>query len=204
MNIDNALEKLNSLLPLVERQKILADEHRIAHRHILNSFAFSGEATTDIDVSVLKTLEENDLVVLDEENQVVGAYPFSLRKTAHRVSSENIDLFAMCAFDAVAIAPVFNVKTHINSHCHVTNEEIEIIQNSDKLIEAEPSEEIYIGIRWQSPGSCAADNLCMEMIFLKDEQVAKQWQDGNENFSIFPLEDAIVFAEKYFKPLLTD
>lgn len=205
MDIETGLEKLNSLLPLVERQQRLKPEHREIHRKILNSFAYSGKAPEKIEESILKILAENDLVVLDDKHEeVIGAYPFSLRETAHRVFNENIDIYAMCAFDAVAIAPVFNVKTNIISYCHVTNEKIEIVQNSNEVIEVKLTDNIYIGIRWQSPGSCAADNLCMEMIFLKDESTAKKWQDGNETYSIFSLSDAIIFASKYFKPLITE
>lgn len=205
MNIESGLDKLNSLLPLTQRQQNLEPQQREAHQKILNSFAYSGVAPVDIESSILKVLAENDLVVLDEDQKtVIGAYPFSIRETAHHVTNENIDIYAMCAFDAVAIAPVFNVKTNIVSHCQVSNETIEIVQNADELVSAKPSSDIYIGIRWQSAGSCAAESLCMEMLYLKDEATAKQWQGGNEDYSIYPLSDAIEFAARYFKPLISD
>lgn len=202
MNIEVALEKLNSLLPLVERKRNLDAEHQIAHRNILNSFARYGKVDNNIEPSILNLLYENDLIVLDDDKNIVGAYPFSLRKTAHHISNENIDIFAMCAFDAVSIAPVFNEKIKTVSHCHITNEKIEIQQDSNKLIKVYPSEDIHIGIRWQSAGICAADNLCMEMVFLLNKDVALQWSRGDENFSIYSLADAIDFAVSYFKPLL--
>ena len=202
MKIEVALDKLNTLLPLAERQRNLKPEYRDKHRYILNELLSSGKALSDINASILKVLEKNDLIVLDESNTIVGAYPFSLRPTAHHVSHNNINIFAMCAFDAIAIAPVFNVKINVTSQCYVTQEQIEIKQDKKQLLSASPSEDIHIGIRWQSPGSCSADSLCMEMIFLKDAGIAKHWQGGNENFSIFPLDTAIDFATRYFKPLL--
>ena len=205
MNIEVGLEKLNSILPLKERQQSLEPEARKIHREILNSFAANGKASEDIDPGILKILESNDQVVLDEsKTKVIGAYPFSLKMTAHRIYNDQIDLYAMCAFDAIAIAPVFNVNINVESHCYVTNEPIEIIQHADKVISVKPSEDIYIGIRWQSAGSCAAESLCMEMLYLKDEATAKQWQGGKEDYSIYPLPDAIEFATRYFKPLISD
>lgn len=205
MNVEIGLEKLNSLLPLTQRQQDLEPQQREAHQKILNSFAYSGKAPTDIEPSTLKILAENDLVVLDDNQQdVIGAYPFSVRETAHHVTNENIDIYAMCAFDAVAIAPVFKVKANIVSHCHVSNETIEIVQDANEVVSAKPSNDIYIGIRWQSACSCAAESLCMEMLYLKDEATAKQWQGGNEDYSIYPLPDAIEFATRYFKPLISD
>ena len=202
MNITKALEKLNTLLPLEERQKNLPSEYRQSHKDILNSFSICGKAPDSITPSVLNTLAENDLVLLDEGRNVVGAYPFSIRKTAHYIFNDNIKLYAMCAFDAVAIAPVFNIKTNIVSSCNITKEKIEIIQNSNQVLSVKPSINIYIGIRWQSAGTCAADNLCMEMVFLKDRGIALQWKGDDENYSVFSLEDAINFSVKYFKPLL--
>lgn len=205
MNIETGLEKLNSILPLKKRQLSLEPEECNIHREILNSFATKGKASADIDPAILKILESNDQVVLDEsKTKVIGAYPFSLKKTAHRIYNDDIDIYAMCAFDAIAIAPVFNVKMNIESHCYVTNEPIEISQSANEVISVKPSKDIYIGIRWQSAGSCAAESLCMEMLYLKDEATAKQWQGGNEDYSIYPLPDAIEFATRYFKPLLSD
>ena len=205
MNIETGLEKLNSILPLKQRQQSLEPKARNIHREILNSFATKAKAAEDIDPAILKILESNDQVVLDEsKTKVIGAYPFSLKKTAHRIYNDDIDIYAMCAFDAIAIAPVFNVTMNVESHCYVTKDPIEISQSANELISVKPSKDIYIGIRWQSAGSCAAESLCMEMLYLKDEAIAKQWQGGNEDYSIYPLPDAIEFATKYFKPLLSD
>ena len=205
MDIETGLNKLNAILPLKERQQSLEPEAVKIHREILNSFANNGKAAEDIDPAILKILQGNDQVVLDEsKTKVLGAYPFSLKKTSHRIYNDKVDLYAMCAFDAIAIAPVFNVNMNIESHCYETNEPIEITQHANKVISVKPSDDIYIGIRWQSAGSCAAESLCMEMLDLKDEATARQWKDGKEDHSIYPLPDAIEFAVRYFKPLLSD
>ncbi len=204
MNISNALDKLNVLLPLKERQQRLQLKHRELHRDILNAFSTEGKAPDYIEQSDLNILSDNDLIVLGSNSEIVGAYPFSIRETVHHVFNDSINLYAMCAFDAIAIAPVFNIKTNILSRCHQTNEIIKVTQNGREVINVQPSENIYIGIRWQSAGSCAADNLCMEMVFLKNEETALQWHHNDENFSVFALNDAIEFSVKYFKPLLTD
>ena len=97
---------------------------------------------------------------------------------------------------------MFGIKTKITSQCHVTKEKIEIEQNGDEVISVEPSEGIYIGIKWQSTGSCAAESLCMEMVYLKDKATAEAWQADNEHIDIYPLDAAIEFGVKYFKPLI--
>ncbi len=204
MNVEVALNKLNSLLPLKERQDSLEPELKLLHQKILFSFARSGRAVkSKNNESQLKELDKNDLIVLDKStNEISGAYPFSLKKTAHHVFLENADLYAMCAFDAISIAPVFAVSTIVKSHCHITNEIIEIKQDANTIKSVKPSKDIYIGIKWQSTGSCAAESLCMEMVFLKDKEIAKGWMGSDENISIFPLNDAVKFSINYFKPLI--
>ena len=204
MNMDEALNKLNSLLPLKERQSLLKPELKLLHQEILFSFANSGRAPKSNDnKSQLKELDENDLIVLDKNtDEISGAYPFSLKKTAHHVFLANTDLYAMCAFDAISIAPVFGVPTKVESHCHITNEKITLQQDGNTVQSVEPSKDIYIGIKWQSTGSCAAESLCMEMVFLKNEEIATQWMGSDENISVFPMDEAIKFSVNYFKPLI--
>ena len=211
MNIDTALDKLNTLLPLKARQDCLETELQTLHRNILLNFAYSGQALNVENKEQLEILSKNDLIVWDDQsNKIIGAYPFSLKETAHHVSLNIADgttdgiveLYAMCAFDAVSIAPVFGISTKIISHCHSTKEKIEINQDANTIKSIKPSEDIYIGIKWQQTGSCAAESLCMEMVFLKDKKVAKEWESSDENINVFPLDEAIEFSINYFKPLI--
>jgi len=202
LDIEAGLNKLNSLLPLKARQDALNPELQALHRSILFNFANAGQALDVDNKAQLEELNKNDLVVLDEETkELTGAYPFSVKKTVHHIALENAELYAMCAFDAISIAPVFGVKTKITSNGHVTKEAIEIQQDANGVISAKPSEDIYIGIKWQSTGSHAAESLCMEMVFLKDKHIAEQWKGDNENIDIYPLNVALEFGVKYFKPL---
>jgi mercuric reductase len=203
MDIEAGLNKLNTLLPLKARQDLLSPELKALHQKILRNFADKGLALDGADQQQLEALNKNDLVVLDEKTKALtGAYPFSVEKKAHHIALDNAELYAMCAFDAISIAPVFGVSTKISSHCHVTKEPIEIEQDANGLISAKPSKDIYIGIKWQSTGSHAAESLCMEMVFLKDKTTAEQWKGDNENIDIYPLDAALEFGTRYFKPLL--
>ena len=203
MDIEAGLNKLNTLLPLKARQDLLSPELKTLHQEILRNFAVKGQALDGVDQQQLDALNKDDLVVLDEKTKALtGAYPFSIEKKTHHVSLEKAALYAMCAFDAISIAPVFDVATKITSNCHVTKEKIEIEQKGNEVISVIPSKDIYIGIKWQSTGSCAAESLCMEMVFLKDKVTAEQWKGDNEHIDIYPLDAAIEFGIKYFKPLL--
>ncbi|MCK5359925.1 MAG: alkylmercury lyase family protein, partial [Gammaproteobacteria bacterium] len=200
-------------LPLKLRQDALDPMLRDLHRKILKSFAATGAPLTRIQVAeevgeeqvdvVLRQLAENDLIVLtDDRQEISGAYPFTTEQRVHRVNINGQDAYAMCALDAVSIAPMCKASTRILSQCHVTGTPVEIQMNSDKILSAMPAD-VHIGIRWQSTSGCAAKNLCMEMVYLKDASTAQAWQQqDSDNISIYPLDEAVEFGAAFFNPLL--
>lgn len=203
MHIDAALQKLNSLLPLKKRQDALNPYLKSLYREIILSLAHTGQAPAVTDVLSMIKLDQDDLIIYDAtNNEIAGAYPFSLKQTSHRIILDESELFAMCAFDAVAIAPVYGVSVEIRSQCYITKDEISIKQNANEIVSMKPGNDICIGIKWQSAGTCAAENLCMEMIFLKNKQVAQEWLEANSDKNIFSLAEAIKFSVNYFRPLI--
>jgi len=213
MNVDDALSCLNSLLPLKARQDMLPEALRELHRYILASFAASGRppgrdeiagqpGIGDVDAA-LRELADGDLVVLDaSRREVSGAYPFTREARLHEVEVNGHTVHAMCALDAVSVAPMFAAETRIRSRCHVTATPVEIRMHGREVVSALPAD-VHIGIRWQGTSGCAAKSLCMEMVFLADAATASAWRaDDPDNISVFNLADAIDFGAAFFVPLL--
>lgn len=213
MSISESLDRLNSLLPLKVRQDGLEPALKELHRNILRSFAATGRPPSRAQIAeqvgadrvddALMQLAENDLVVLsDDKQEVTGAYPFTVEERKHRVNVNGQDVYAMCALDALSVAPMCQASTRILSQCHVTDMPVEIQMNAAKVLLAQPKD-VHVGIRWQSTSGCAAKNLCMEMVYLKDAATALAWQQqDSENISIYPLDEAVDFGAAFFNPLL--
>ncbi|MDX2476354.1 MAG: organomercurial lyase [Gammaproteobacteria bacterium] len=213
MNISESLQRLNGLLPLKARQDGLEPALKELHRNILRSFAAIGRPLSRAQIAeqvgadgvddALMQLAENDLVVLsDDKQKVTGAYPFTVEERKHRVNVNGQDVYAMCALDALSVAPMCQASTRILSQCHVTDTPVEIQMNAAKVLLAQP-EDVHVGIRWQSTSGCAAKNLCMEMVYLKDAATAQAWQQqDSENISIYALDEAVDFGAAFFNPLL--
>jgi hypothetical protein len=67
-------------------------------------------------VDALQTLAREDLVHVDQTGEISVAYPFSGRPTAHRVRfPSGHEAYAMCAIDALGIAPMFSQPIEITS-----------------------------------------------------------------------------------------
>jgi mercuric reductase len=226
------LEHLQQILPLKKRQQALPPPLRTVHRAILTSLATTGKVPRQAEIAAmlgskqaavhaLSVLGKNDLVILNspvrvdeqtkqpvtaEDAEVLGAYPMTTENTPHKVVFGEHSVNAMCAVDALAIGPVFGVKTRIDSKCHVTGTPIRIQQQGAEIIEANPSQEIRVGIRWQPVNNtCAAHTLCTEMIFLKDQQVAEAWSmKHGSGADVMTLPEAIELGVAFFTPLLEE
>jgi len=210
--VTKAVDRLNKILPLAERQKRLSRETADIYQMILKSYIDIGrtlnkaeiaEHATDID-DVINTLRSNDMVVFDSNDEPVGAYPFTMEQREHRIKVNGNTVHSMCALDALAISPMYNLKTHIDSKCHVTGDSISIDQLDKEVINKKEKKGEHFGINWNSAtNNCCATSLCTEMIFLKDKKIADTWlSDELENREIFNIDDAIEFASRFFSPLV--
>ncbi|MCK5394747.1 MAG: hypothetical protein KAJ32_02085 [Gammaproteobacteria bacterium] len=211
--VKNAVDHLNEILPLAERQETLSNGIANVYQLILKSYIELGrtlnkaeiaEYVEDIDETI-NTLRSNDMVVFDENDEPVGAYPFTMEQREYKVNVNDHTVHSMCALDALAISPMYNVKTHIESKCHVTGDGIVIDQLDQKILNNEENKNVHFGLNWSSAeNNCCATSLCTEMIFLKDKKIAETWlAEDPDNREIFTLNDAIEFATRFFKPLVT-
>jgi mercuric reductase len=152
----------------------------------------------------LQRLSADDLIVLDSKGKrPVGAYPVTLENTPHTILVNGNTIHAMCALDALSVAPMFNTEVVIDSVCYVSRSPVHIYMQGSNIVEAQPSMDVTVGIRWQDPSAVAARSLCLEMVFLKDQKTSKTWQGSDvDNMSLFTLPEAIEFGKAFFLPLL--
>ena len=106
MEVQQAIDKLNSLLPLATRQQQLDPELRHLHQLILHTFVEQGRPLPIIDAAdhlarysvqqAFQLLAKQDLIVLDVEQQMImGAYPITYEVTPHIVETNGHAINAM-------------------------------------------------------------------------------------------------------------
>ena len=215
MDINQAVDKLNSLLPLAARQQQLVAELQQLHRAILNSFVEQGrplpitEAASHLSQhsveQAFQILARNDLIVLDVEQQMImGAYPLTYEVTPHVIEVNGHAINAMCALDALSVAPMFGVETGIKSSCAISGTPVSIHMQGEQVVTAvEEGDNLYVGIRWQQPCGAAAHSLCRDIVFLLGEEAAEKWQQRSEiEGSVFDLPTAVAIGSVFFRPLM--
>jgi len=207
--VNTALNRLNAILPLAHNQSLLPNSLKRLHQDILNSFIKPDEISlTQIHetntVEELITLEKEKLIVLDKHQHIDGAYPFSCQQREHTVQFNGHTTHAMCALDALSIAPMFGINTQIDSICRVTGKAIQLKQSGQTLLSSSATLHAYFGIIWASASnitSCS-ESLCLDMVFLHSKSIAIHWQaQDSNNREVFNLHDALKLGTLFFKPL---
>ncbi len=212
--LQNALDRLRDILPLKANQTKCAPQVKALHQQLLRSFVERGRILTRAEMATyvdqlpaaLDLLRQYDMLTVSSNGEADGAYPFTMHERGHTVFVNGQRVHAMCALDALAVGPMFQVSTHIQSHCAVTSEPIEIRMAGETVGNWEEVGQTHVGIGWQAADgqSCCADSLCMEMIFLRDQEIAGQWlADHAAEREIFTLAEAVQLASRFFVPLMT-
>jgi len=212
--ITSSILRLNELLPLKARQGGHTPALQDLHRAVISSLVMRGRLPTRAEVAdrvggqqvdaALALLGNDDLIVLSPDRRdILGAYPVTSETTPHTLEVNGHTIHAMCALDALAVAPVFDCVVNVRSHCRMTGEAIALSQKGERITGAWPVT-TRVGVRWRRPsGDCAAHSLCREMVFLKDDDVARQWHGSDlQGHSVYTLEQALAFSVGYFRPLL--
>lgn len=212
--VDRALSRLQGILPLQARQAACSSEVRELHRQVLRSFVTRGrildrnemaQYVSDLEAA-LAVLKGSGLVVFSGSGEAVGAYPFTMEAREHKVRVGGHEVHAMCALDALAVSPMFAMPTQIASRCRATGDPIGIRQSGMAIENSAAAGDVHVGIAWAAAGasSCCADSLCLEMMFLRDGEIARQWLGGDAaNREIFTLPEAVDFAARFFVPLVS-
>jgi mercuric reductase len=154
----------------------------------------------------LGILRQRDLVARTASGDLIGVYPFTVEERVHSVRVNGFRVHAMCALDALAIAPMFQETTQISSRCQLTGEAISIQMAGESILNLVDVRNVTFGIAWGAadPNSCCADSLCMEMVFLRDKGTAQTWlSDDPESRELFTLLEAVQFSSRFFSPLLS-
>ena len=90
-------------------------------------------------------LARKDLVHTDTDGRPLVAYPFSAKARGHRVLiNDEQTVQAMCAVDALGIAPMLNLPVEVVSHDPVSSAEIRVQISSKKSATWQPATAVVL------------------------------------------------------------
>jgi hypothetical protein len=154
----------------------------------------------------LAKLARADLVHCDpSRGGIVVAYPFSARPTAHVVRFEDgSEAFAMCAIDALGIAPMFGEPIEISSRDPLTGEQIQVELEPDGNGSWQPQQAVVVCGTSGSGDSC--DSCCAVLNFFASAENATRWLASHADVrgGVISIDDAIAAGRTVFGDILKE
>jgi len=187
---------------------------RAVHQAILRGFATTGHPPPAAELGlaagpgdnpdeILATLHDRDAIRLDAAGRPSVAYPFSARPTRHRVRIDNgVDVYAMCAIDALGVAPMLDRDTRIESSDLTSGQPVIVTTTAGHSTWDPPGAVVFLGA--SAGGGPSADNCCGRLNFFTDETTAKTWSDAHPEVpgQILTHEEAEALGARLFGRLL--
>lgn len=197
------------------RQAIPLDPvERAVHQEILRAFAATGRPPRPSDLnlvvpgdtrlsSVLSALHEADAIRLDADGGIAVAYPFSTHPTRHRVRiDDRVDVYAMCAIDALGISAMLGQNTRIESLDVTTGEPITVTMTTDGATWEPNQAVVFIGAA--AGGRPSSECCCDYLNFFTDHAAAQAWIAAHPHVpgQILNQAEAAHLGIRLFQPLL--
>jgi hypothetical protein len=196
------------------RHAQLVDSERELYFWILRRFATSdGPSSAEkresaerlgLDVErALETFAREDLVHLDQEGETAVAYPFSGRPTAHIVRFRGgHEAYAMCAIDALGIAPMFDESIEISSRDPLTEEEIQVELEADGMASWQPEGAVVVcGASGRGESCCSC---CPVLNFFASRENGERWLEARREVDghVVSMREAISAGRAVFGDVL--
>jgi hypothetical protein len=197
------------------RRARLSENERELYFWILRRFATGGrpssaelrEAAERLGLNAeqgLEKLAREDLVHRGSDGEVTVAYPFSGRPTAHRVrfpGGHEVD--AMCAIDALGIAPMFGATIEVGSRDPVSGDAIQARVAADGAAEWWPESAVVVaGVLDRQSDSCRG--CCPVLNFFVSTATAERWlaQNPQVRGSVISMDEAAAAGRAVFGEVL--
>jgi hypothetical protein len=210
--------------PTVESREVLSEwrsravpldpVEKAVHQEILRTFASTGRppAPSDLDPvgaggarlsSVLSALHEADAIRLDPDGNIAVAYPFSTHVTRHRVRiADRVEVYAMCAIDALGISAMVGQDTSINSLDVTSGEPINVTMTADGATWDPNQAVVFVGAA--AGGGPSSECCCDYLNFFTDRAAAQDWTVAHPHIpgQVVGQTEAVDLAIRLFQPLL--
>lgn len=186
---------------------------KAVHQEILRAFAATGRPPSPSDLSpvagsadfrsVLAALHEADAIRMGSDGDIAVAYPFSTYPTSHRVRiADRVDVFAMCAIDALGISAMLGQDTRIESLDGTTGEPITVMMTASVAIWEPDKAVAFVGAA--TGGGPSSDCCCDYLNLFTDEAGAQAWIAAHPHIpgQILDQDEAVALGVRLFEPLL--
>ena len=199
MSIDTVFDTLTAkLCDLDEAEQLVA---LALYRELLRGVPVSDNEIAQVqsrdahDVSaLLQTPALDSLIYRDDDGLIVGFGGLAVVPMNHRFRVNGRTLYTWCAWDALFLVDVLNVRAEIESTCPQTGTAIHVTVSRAGVERIEPKEAVIsflfpdAPLFEQSAGQTIA-SFCHYVHFLESPEVAEQWTAKHEGTFALSVDD---------------
>jgi Alkylmercury lyase len=202
----------------IDRPRVAAqlpDALRQLHQAILRHFSVTATPPSPADLreaadaagldpaAALRALADQDLIAVDHDGRLVAAYPFSPTPTTHRVSLGGVQVYAMCAVDALGLPFMLGTDAVITSTDPHNGERVEVTV-VDRGVTFQPPETVVVYAATAVTGR-SMDTCCSTINFFSSADSAQAWTAAHLTLAatILNQDQAVTLGRDIFEPLLT-
>ena len=211
-----AIGQLFAAADLVRRLSAITEVEDRLRRAILEHYGDTGRPPSVRQMSsatglapgalsdVLAGLEARDMVLLDDDGGVAGAYPFTEDDTAHRVTLDGHTINTMCAIDALGVGAMYGRDVVIASRCLNCGGPVRVAtRDRGAALESYTPARTVVWLGTGYAGGCAAKSACKSMAFFCSDDHLASWREdgGGEGFRL-SIDEGLQAGRALFQPLL--
>jgi alkylmercury lyase-like protein len=212
--VHEVLENLLDDWRMKKRWDDITPQLRHLHQAVLQGYLASGRPPSRAQLEAgftgpvkpaLADLVTRDMILLDE-GEVVGAYPFTSRPSRHKVLIEGQEINAMCAIDALGAGAMAGCDAQVHAECAQCGEAvtIDLVGGGLSIDTVTPSTAVvWAGVKDIS--GCAANTQCRAIVLFCGDEHLKAWRDATQSehgFQLTPAQ-AVQAGAAIFRPFLT-
>jgi hypothetical protein len=173
------------------------------YRSLVDAYLDTGRLPDPEGSVHLEELESEDWVALDSAGRVAVLYPFSLEPAGIEVRFGGAVRQAMCAIDALGIAPMLATDVEVCSACPISGVKLTVSVNATGKVIADPDGIVVVRRRSSGPAHL---NRCSATRFFGSELDAITWceRNGQAGDVVLALDDAIAEASAIFGRCYSD
>lgn len=156
----------------LRESRISAGAHEL-YRSLVDGFMVDGSIPGLDKTAQLRELASEDWLALDDAGRVSVLYPFSLTSTGIEVVLRGVTRYAMCAIDALGIAPMLGADVEIRTSCPVSGDPLLINVGPSGQVSADPDSVVVL--RRRQTGAAHLSR-CAATRFFSSSETAVDWR----------------------------
>lgn len=156
----------------------------------IDALALQSGISADLTRRYIRGMADRGILVMDEDETVVGCHGLSVIPTKHHLSINGKNLFTWCAIDAVGIAAALELEAKIVSKCFQCNEAIEIDMANGEILNCS-QKDARIWVVEADLNRPIVGCTCPQINFFCSEEHFNKWYKNQNKGKLLSLAEAV-------------